>query len=289
MLELTKDELKRRFKTNSLPITAASMSSISSDSSSSVPAKVRTQFYTPKSQRRSTSPQKIKSSNSSNAETNSSSNTSSDLSDSQFIGLLSPVSDGYKKKGLQPISIRSKLIELACQSSEWISLSSWEGNRKEWTPTKDVLLKIKSDYSNLNSVPTSSPIKTEVVFICGADVFCSFLKPGLWKNEDLIEILNNCYLSVLERDGFDCQKVLNEHLIFQEDNDLKNKVIFVEDELVDNLSSTFIRKQLLKGASVKYLVPDGVAEYLIKNDVYNEQSLLINSGEELAPMKVNKI
>ena len=94
------------------------------------------------------------------------------------------------------------------------------------------------------------------------------LSPGLNCFQRLFEILNNCYLSVLERDGFDCQKVLNEHLIFQEDNDLKNKVIFVEDELVDNLSSTFIRKQLLKGASVKYLVPDGVAEYLIKNDVY---------------------
>lgn len=214
-----------------------------------------------------------------------------ELLDSQFIGLLSPVSDGYKKKGLQPFSVRSKLVSLACQTSSWISLSSMEGMRQEWTPTKDVLLEVKKSYNQSANSPRFDrkyPIITDIVFVCGADVFMGFAKPGLWKSEDLIEILENCYIAVISRNNYDTQAVLDTHEIFQKFEKLKNKVIFVEDELQDDLSSTFIRNSLLAGKSIKYLVPDAVEEFLRSENVYTEESLMINSGVELAPMIKNR-
>jgi len=209
-----------------------------------------------------------------------------ELSDSQFIGLLSPVSDGYKKKGLQPFEVRSKLVELACQSSKWIKLSSWEGKRNEWTPTKDVLLKIKGDWTIKNS--KLNPIETEVVFVCGADVFTSFAKPGLWKDEDLIVMFTSCYLGVINRGDFDIKSVLDSHKVFQENPELKEKIIVVEDKLDDELSSTFVRDQLMNGCSVRYLVPDAVADYLEQNEIYTEESMQVNLDVELAPMVKNR-
>ena len=65
---------------------------------------------------------------------------------------------------------------------------------------------------------------------------------------------------------------------------LDEKIIIIEDELQDNLSSTFIRKRLLAGDDVKYLVPDEVNDYLIKKQVYTEESLKINTDVVLAPL-----
>merc|ERR1711976_157411 len=63
-----------------------------------------------------------------------------------FKALLSPTSDAYKKKGLQPYSTRSKLISLSTQTSNWIELSSMEGERDVWTPTATVLSELNALY-----------------------------------------------------------------------------------------------------------------------------------------------
>ena len=62
-----------------------------------------------------------------------------------FRGLISPVSDGYKKPGLQPFSVRSKMVNLAVETSQWIELSNKEGLKPTWTLTNDVLSEIKND------------------------------------------------------------------------------------------------------------------------------------------------
>lgn len=52
---------------------------------------------------------------------------------------MSPVHDGYNKDGLISITHRRVMLELALESSNWLQLSTWESEQKEWTRTYHVL------------------------------------------------------------------------------------------------------------------------------------------------------
>jgi len=85
-------------------------------------------------------------------------------------------------------------------------------------------------------------------------------------------------------------EVLQNHEVFVSEPALREKVVIIEDSLQDNLSSTHIRNCLLAGDSVKYLVPDSVHDYLTENQVYTEETMKINSGNDvLQALADNKI
>jgi len=187
--------------------------------------------------------------------------------DNEFVGLISPVSDAYKKKGMQSFQDRLNLCNLATSTSTWIKVSTVEGERSVWTPTLDAI----QELTTLHKPSLGS------VFVCGGDVFESWLRPGLWADADLHSMCNASYVAVVTRDGSNHEKVLSDHPIFKETPALRERVLVVNDELNDNLSSTFVRNSILAGRSIKYLVPEPVHDYLQGNPVYTEESMKINS------------
>ncbi|XP_039611427.1 nicotinamide/nicotinic acid mononucleotide adenylyltransferase 1-like isoform X3 [Polypterus senegalus] len=54
-------------------------------------------------------------------------------------GIISPVGDGYKKKGLIDACHRVEMAKLACASSDWVTVDSWESQQKEWLETVKVI------------------------------------------------------------------------------------------------------------------------------------------------------
>ncbi|KAF6110334.1 nicotinamide nucleotide adenylyltransferase 1 [Phyllostomus discolor] len=54
-------------------------------------------------------------------------------------GIISPVGDAYKKKGLISAHHRVIMAELATKNSSWVEVDSWESLQKEWTETEKVL------------------------------------------------------------------------------------------------------------------------------------------------------
>lgn len=54
-------------------------------------------------------------------------------------GYLSPVGDGYKKKGLLPATHRVKMCEAAAAESTWIKCDSWEAKQETHILTRVVL------------------------------------------------------------------------------------------------------------------------------------------------------
>ncbi|KAJ3586665.1 hypothetical protein NHX12_013061 [Muraenolepis orangiensis] len=56
-------------------------------------------------------------------------------------GIISPVGDGYKKKGLIEASHRVAMAELAVPSdnSKWIWVDSWESQQPDWVETAKVV------------------------------------------------------------------------------------------------------------------------------------------------------
>lgn len=65
-------------------------------------------------------------------------------------GIISPVGDAYKKKGLISAHHRVIMAELATKNSRWVEVDTWESLQKEWIETVKVL---RYSWWNRLSVP----------------------------------------------------------------------------------------------------------------------------------------
>uniref|UniRef100_A0A8C1IRX3 Nicotinamide/nicotinic acid mononucleotide adenylyltransferase 3 n=2 Tax=Cyprinus carpio TaxID=7962 RepID=A0A8C1IRX3_CYPCA len=54
-------------------------------------------------------------------------------------GIISPVGDSYKKKGLIEASHRLEMARLATLNSDWITVDDWESQQLEWVETAKVV------------------------------------------------------------------------------------------------------------------------------------------------------
>ncbi|XP_059489667.1 nicotinamide/nicotinic acid mononucleotide adenylyltransferase 3 isoform X2 [Neocloeon triangulifer] len=220
-------------------------------------------------------------------------------------GVVSPVHDGYGKEDLAKIEDRLEMLRVSASDSDWIRVSDWECQQSEWQYTVKVL---QHHQNCLNAIPTanlnaknSSPLKNgpkkqrisdqehpswmttsaitaaldgevQVKLLCGADMFETFIKPGLWKNEHVEEILGQFGVVVVHRDGCDPHNLIYE-------NDLMNKyqsnIVVAKEWIANNISSTKVRRAIRRGDSVKYLVHDKIINMLqtYNNNTYKYTSL----------------
>lgn len=54
-------------------------------------------------------------------------------------GIISPVGDKYKKKGLIGACHRLEMARLATENSDWITVNDWESQQSEWVETAKVV------------------------------------------------------------------------------------------------------------------------------------------------------
>lgn len=54
-------------------------------------------------------------------------------------GIMSPVNDDYRKKGLVSARHRIAMAKLALETSDWIRVDPWESEQETWTETVKVL------------------------------------------------------------------------------------------------------------------------------------------------------
>lgn len=54
-------------------------------------------------------------------------------------GIISPVGDSYQKKGLIEGCHRVEMARLATETSDWITVDSWESLQPEWLETAKVI------------------------------------------------------------------------------------------------------------------------------------------------------
>ncbi|NXT18153.1 NMNA1 adenylyltransferase, partial [Syrrhaptes paradoxus] len=228
-------------------------------------------------------------------------------------GIISPVGDAYKKKGLISANHRVAMAKLATKNSDWVEVDDWESSQSEWLETLKVLryhhqklLSPEPTNSVQNAIPLTKPrrkrkqepnrhdpvkkknqstdIKSvpQVKLLCGSDMLESFGIPNLWKVEDITEILENHGLICISRPGHNVQKFIYESdLLWRH----KNNIHLVEEWITNDISSTKIRRALRRGQSIRYLVPDEVQAYIEKNDLYSPESEDKNAGVVLAPLQ----
>ncbi|XP_037355137.1 nicotinamide/nicotinic acid mononucleotide adenylyltransferase 1 isoform X2 [Talpa occidentalis] len=229
-------------------------------------------------------------------------------------GIISPVSDAYKKKGLISAYHRVIMAELATKSSTWVEVDTWESLQKEWTETAKVLrhhqekleasngghqqdspvlerpgrkrkwAEQRQDFSQKKPLEPKTKGGPRVKLLCGADVLESFGVPNLWKSEDVAQIVGHYGLVCITRPGNDAQKFIYESDVLWRH---QNNIHLVHNWITSDISSTKVRQALRRGQSIRYLVPDLVQEYIEKHSLYSAESEERNAGVILAPLQRN--
>ncbi|KPM40254.1 hypothetical protein AK830_g6306, partial [Neonectria ditissima] len=179
-------------------------------------------------------------------------------------GYLSPVSDGYSKKGLAPARHRIEMCKLAAENtSKWLAVDPWEAESPTYIPTARVLDHF--DYE-INEVmggvecPDGSRKRARVVLLAGLDLIQTMSTPGVWGERDLDHILGHHGVFALERTGTEIDSALT-NLKQWEQN-----IYIIQQVVANDISSTKVRLLLKRHLSIDYLIPDDVINYIYEHN-----------------------
>ncbi|XP_024358094.1 uncharacterized protein [Physcomitrium patens] len=179
-------------------------------------------------------------------------------------GYMSPVNDQFHKKGLASADHRIRMCQLAVCDSPTIMVDSWEAKQSSYQRTLTVLTRIEAA---VNSSNLASDEKVRVMLLCGTDLLESLTTPGVWIPDQVRALLQDYGIVCINRNGKDARRLVFEHDI------LYNNQILVVDEIIQNtISATAVRRNLARGLSVKYLIPDSVINHIKMHNLYMNAS-----------------
>ena len=153
----------------------------------------------------------------------------------------------HKEGSLASAEDRYRMTVLATQKCPYFSVSRLETEKTGKCYTHETLKALKSqpEYS-----------EAEMYFIVGFD---SVLDIMSWKEPE--ELVKLCRLAAVSRSGYPREKLANLP------KNLGEAVIPIEMPMLV-ISSTELRRRLTDGRSIRYLVPDEVAQYIKEKGLY---------------------
>ena len=160
-----------------------------------------------------------------------------------------PVGDKYKKSSLISAEHRYNMLKLLCDKNEKFEISRMEideQNQLYAYETLDNFSKIYPDH--------------KLYFIMGTDSLKTLPK---WANLDYL--LTTYSFLIYQRGKDDFYEIINN---LPELNKYKDNLIFINNNIWSNLSSSYIRDQIKTGKSIKYLMPDEILNYINNNNLY---------------------
>ena len=181
----------------------------------------------------------------------------------QVLGAyMSPVSSRYEKKGLVDAKHRVAMCEAAVRDSALVMVDDWEATQPQWSRTVDVLESVRS---RIRESVGGAPVR--VMIVCGSDLIESFTVPNLWSEEHMLSLVVENGIVCISRPGYDGRRTL-EGIDSLHDRQGDWRTLFVENDVLADLSSTKLREALASGDPIEDLVPEGVEAYVRENGLY---------------------
>jgi nicotinate-nucleotide adenylyltransferase len=146
---------------------------------------------------------------------------------------------------------RLKMVELAIQDQPQFQVSAVELNRRGPSYTIDTIQELKGAEQG-----------ADAALIIGFD---SLLELHTWK--DYQDILEETQIVTAFRPGYPILK--NNHTWPEFLQPYRERITILEAPLLD-ISSTWLRVELMYDRSIRYLVPDAVREYIMANRLYRD-------------------
>lgn len=160
-----------------------------------------------------------------------------------------PVNSKYQKADLISNEHRYNMLKKVCDKNNKLDVSRVELDSDRPLYTIETLRIFEEKHSEY-----------EIAFIIGSD---NLKEIETWKKSD--ELTKDFKIYVLERDKDNIEEIIKSNEFLN-----KNKQAFIKakNNITSNLSSTYVRKRLKKGKSVRYLTPDEVIDYIKENKLY---------------------
>lgn len=167
-----------------------------------------------------------------------------------FIPLGNP--PHKKNRVLSEAIHRYTMTVLATDSNPYFEVSNIEVNTEGYTYTLNTIMELSKYYGK----------EVELLFITGAD---AVLEIETWyKVEELFKL---CSFVAVTRPGYD-KSMLEQKLQYLQSK--YNSKLHIIDVPGLNISSTDIRERIKTGTSIRYLVPENVAQYIFKHGLFKE-------------------
>ena len=191
-----------------------------------------------------------------------------------YQGVMSPVGDTYSASGRMPDSKkivtatdRIALCEASTADSDWIVTDPWESEQSSYVPTIKLLDHVRDKYAeDAKKRGITDPAKVpRPLFLSGADLLASMNKPKSWEPIELKIIIKDYGMLCIERGGLDSSEFFKPGCQLEE---YKDNVMFIEQDVQNNISSTLVRKFIAEGKSIKYLISDKCIEYIKEHELY---------------------
>lgn len=140
---------------------------------------------------------------------------------------------------------RLRMVEMVSRPMEGVETSAFEFTMPKPSYTIDTLNALQAKFPD-----------DEFYLVIGADNWTVFDK---WRNRE--EIVEKYHVLVYPRLGYEINIP----------DELQERVMIVDAPIIE-LSSTMVRERLAQGQSVRYYVPDEVAQYIDKKDLYKRKN-----------------
>lgn len=160
-----------------------------------------------------------------------------------------PVSKLYEKPGLVDNEHRYNMLKLVTDKNPNFELSRVELDNSRQLYTIETLRLLKEEYPD-----------KDIMFTMGSD---NLKEIDTWKRAE--ELVTDFKILVLERDEDNMDEIITSSDFLMKH---KDAFIKVKNNVRSNLSSTFVRKKLNEGKSIRYLTPDEVIFYIKEHDLY---------------------
>lgn len=151
---------------------------------------------------------------------------------------------------------RLRMVELAIEGNQWMSVSDMEIEREGLSYTVDTLHQLHRIHGP----------ETQLFFITGAD---SVMEMLTWKEPG--ELLSESRVIAATRPGYSLDSI-SEALPVNDSRGVRpaENVFTMEIPALD-ISSTDIRRRVADGRSFRYLVPEPVWEYIVDKGIYRKR------------------
>jgi nicotinate-nucleotide adenylyltransferase len=149
---------------------------------------------------------------------------------------------------------RYLMTVMATASNREFYVSRIEIDKKGKSYTIDTLRELKKIYGK----------NSELFFITGADAILEILT---WK--DTGEIITLCKFIAATRPGYNISKMEDlKKRLFNKKVEMAEQCLFIMEIPALAISSTDIRNRIKSNRPIKYLLPESVSSYLLKNELY---------------------
>lgn len=162
-----------------------------------------------------------------------------------------PVNKKYEKDGLIENKHRYHMLKRVVDKNKSFMVSDIDMHKNRSLCTIEVLEEIQKQFKD-----------KKICFLMGSDNLKEF---HTWKGAE--EIISKYKILIMERNQDKMEDIIKENELL---NYYQENIEKINQEIRSNFSSTYVRSQIKKQKSVRYLLPDEVYEYIEENKLYRE-------------------